>query len=155
MSHPSKIKGTRAETAVVKHFDAAGIPVDRKPPAGTHDVGDVWVRGGQMVVEVKSHDQERCKNPDCRVRRAKLPSHNELMQFFREMAAEASRVPQCDIGVLVVKRPGSGKVGDWWAFCDHAEWLWLTRAYGSGDSYPMMLTVDTLIGQLVRLGWAE
>jgi hypothetical protein len=140
MTNPPKARGTRAETAVVKVFTAAGIPAERTPLKGAGDVGDIWVAGGRMVVEVKS--------------RRTLPSHAEIRRFYQEMTREASRVPQCDIGVLVVKRPGSGKAGNWWAFMDHAEWVWIARAVDGDPSFPMMLTVDTLIGQLVRLGWA-
>ena len=139
MTNPPKARGTRAESAVVKHFLAARIPAHRTALSGANDVGDVWVCGGRMVIEVKS--------------RASMPSHAEIRNWYNEAQSEAGRVAQCDIGVLIVKRPGSGKVGNWWAYMDHAEWTWVARAVDVGPPFPMMLTVDTLIDQLVRLGW--
>ncbi len=139
MNRP-KAKGTRAESAVAKHFRAAGIPADRTALAGNQDRGDLWVCGGRMVVEVKS--------------RAGLPSHAEIHRWYGEMTAEAERVPQCDIGVLIVKRPGSARVGQWWAWFDHDEWMWVSHGIDWTRPYPICLTVETLTDQLVRLGWA-
>ena len=141
MSNPPKARGTRAETAVVRYLTGQGIPAHRVALAGAADHGDIWVAGGRMVIEVKS--------------RQSLPSHTQVRDWRWEASEEASRVPACDISVLIVKRPGSAEVGQWWAWLDHAEWVWISRAVDGADPFWMCLDVATLAVQLIRFGWAE
>lgn len=98
----AKAIGTRAESAVVTHLRAAGVDAHRTPPSGAHDVGDIHIQGGRVVLEVKS--------------RQSAPSPEQVERWMGELERECMRVPACDIGVLVVKRPGYGaaRAGDWW-----------------------------------------
>ena len=108
MSNPSKDKGTAAETAVVRLATAMGIPAKRVALAGAADQGDVWLwpegDGARVVVEVKS--------------RTKAWTWTEVQKWWAEAEAESLRVPNCDVALLVVKRPGSGapSAADWFAW---------------------------------------
>ena len=108
MSNPSKAKGTAAETAVVRLATAMGIPAKRVALAGAADQGDVWLwpegNGARVVVEVKS--------------RSKAWTWTEVQKWWAEVDAESLRVPNCDVALLVVKRPGSGapSAADWFAW---------------------------------------
>lgn len=62
MANPSKQKGTRAETSVVRFLIAHGIKAQRKALTGPKDCGDVDIIGGAhlphpMVFEVKTGKQ--------------------------------------------------------------------------------------------------
>lgn len=60
MANPSKVKGTRAETKVVRYLDDHGIRVERKALAGAADVGDLRLflpDGTEVTVEVKAGKQ--------------------------------------------------------------------------------------------------
>ncbi len=109
----AKAKGTAAETGLVNWLTAQGIPAKREVLHGNADQGDVWIWGGQVVIEVKS--------------RRTRPSDEELARMFAEAETEASRVAQCDAAALVVKRPGRSakRAGDWWAFTTVGDFLWL------------------------------
>lgn len=56
MANPSKAKGTRAETAIVKFLKAKGVPARRRPLSGSQDKGDIEIDmpNGTAVVEVKA-----------------------------------------------------------------------------------------------------
>jgi hypothetical protein len=112
----AKKTGTTAETGLETWLTTHGIPTHREALHGNQDQGDLWVHGGQLVIEVKSR----------RVR----PSDEEIGRMFAEAEIEAARVPQCDVAVLVVKRPGRSpkRAGDWWAFITVADFLWLLGA---------------------------
>lgn len=118
MANPPKQRGTAAESAVVKLAQAHGIPARRVALAGSKDEGDIHLYSGRVVIEVKS-------------RRAH-PTWTQVDKWWHEMEAEAGRVPMCDIGVLVVKRPGSGlaMACDWfaWIMLEELAW-WLTRGH--------------------------
>lgn len=103
MSNPPKARGTLAETAVERYINArvgAGA-AQRVALKGNSDQGDIHIRGGAIVLEVKS--------------RRKWASPAQIEAWLAETEREATRVPQCSIGALVVKRPGSGvaNAGDW------------------------------------------
>lgn len=93
MNRPKRI-GTAAETAVVDAALRHGIPAMRVAQRGSLDMGDVWLLGGRIVLEVKAH--------------ARRPGDQQLDDWFAESQDEAARVDQCDVGALVVKRPGFG-----------------------------------------------
>lgn len=109
---PRKV-GTLSESGLVNWLTAQGIPAKREVLHGNADQGDVWIWGGQVVIEVKS--------------RRTRPSDEELTRMFAEAEAEAARVTQCDAAVLVIKRPGRAnrRAGDWWAFTTVGDFLWL------------------------------
>lgn len=53
MSHPSKVKGTAWETAIVRTLLAAGVPyAERRPTNGKNDRGDISGIPG-VVIEAK------------------------------------------------------------------------------------------------------
>lgn len=114
MSNPSKSKGTAAETAVVRYLTARGVPAQRVTLSGRFDRGDVHIFGGKLVAEIKS-------------RRA-WHSPADIEKWLGELERECMNVPQCSVGVLVVKRPGSGpaNAGDWLAYLRADEWLTLS-----------------------------
>lgn len=106
MATNSKAIGTAAETELVKAAKRAGLKAARRALKGAGDDGDVHIAlpgGATLVVEVKAGDQ------------AANPSWGKLDAWWLEACVEASRV-ELGIPVLVVKRPGSGKGEDWWAY---------------------------------------
>ena len=149
MSNPSKAKGTAAETAVVKLAAAMGIPAKRVALAGAADQGDVWLwpegDGARVVVEVKS--------------RSKAWTWTEVQKWWAEAEAEALRVPNCDVALLVVKRPGSGapSAADWFAFAltnDLLPWeMGSTSLYHGGpQKVPGMWPLGALLSWMQRHG---
>lgn len=102
MSNPPKQRGTLAETTVERTVNAT-LPgaAQRVALKGSHDQGDVHIWGGRIVVEVKSRRQ--------------WASPAQIEAWMGELERECMNVPACSVGVLVVKRPGSGpaNAGDW------------------------------------------
>lgn len=142
MSNPSKAKGTFVESAVTNEFLSHGIHAQRTALAGSQDVGDIHVRHGQMVVE--------CKGGEA----AHSASWNLLAAWWLETEAEAARVPECDLAVLVVKRKGSGKARDWRAFVRVDEFLYATKAMEVYAPRVVEVPLGGLIADLVAAGWA-
>ena len=156
MSNPSKDKGTAAETAVVKLAAAMGIPAKRVALAGAADQGDVWLwpegDGARVVVEVKDAASRTSKNVG-------LPSWTDLQDFWAEAEREALRVPNCDVTLLVVKRPGKGldNAADWFAFAltnDLLPWeMGSTSLYHGGpQKVPGMWPLGALLSWMQRHG---
>lgn len=118
MANPSKAKGTAAESAVRDLAAAHGIPARRVALAGIYDEGDVHLWDGRCVVEVKAHKDH--------------PSWTQVDKWWHEMEAECGRVSNCHIGVLVIKRPGSGlaMACDWfaWILASDLAW-WMVRGH--------------------------
>lgn len=106
--NPSRAKGTAAETAVARYLASRGITAHRAPLHGTQDRGDIWAaptaHGYRVVVEVKAGAQ------------AHNPSLPQVEAWQAEAEAEAGRVADCDMAILVLKRRGSAKVWDWPAY---------------------------------------
>lgn len=122
MTNPSKDEGTWCETQVVKAFERAGIPAHRPGLRGVLDHGDVWAgANGQIVVEVKGGQQTR------------KPSWGQLGKWWAETEVEASRVVACDVGLLVLRRWGSGKAEDWTVYIELCE---LVRLLHPVDGWP-------------------
>ena len=149
MANPSKAKGTAAETAVVRLAAAMGIPAKRVALAGAADQGDVWLwpegDGARVVVEVKS--------------RSKAWTWTEIHKWWAEAEAEALRVPNCDVTLLVVKRHGSGapSAADWFAFAltnDLLPWeMGSTSLYHGGpQNVPGMWPLGALLSWMQRFG---
>ena len=143
MSNPSKAKGTAAETAVVRLATAMGIPAKRVALAGAADQGDVWLwpegDGARVVVEVKS--------------RSKAWTWTEVQKWWAEAEREALRA-NCDMCLLVVKRPGSGapSAADWFAWTtaeDLAYWQGCTLTWPIG--IPGMWPLGSLLAWLAAV----
>ena len=94
MTNRSKDIGTKGETAVVNAATAAGIQAERRALKGSGDEGDVWLRHGRVVIEVKAG------------KTAAEASRNQIVAWWLEAEREAARVTQCDMAVLVVKAKG-------------------------------------------------
>lgn len=107
MNRPKRI-GTAAESAVRDYLCSRGITAIRPAQAGTQDKGDVHAapteHGYRVVVEVKAGAQ------------AHNPSLPQVEAWQAEAEAEAGRVADCDMAILVLKRRGSAKVWDWPAY---------------------------------------
>lgn len=109
----AKAIGTAAETAVVKYLkEVVGFEdVTRIVLHGRDDQGDIHVGKvdfPDMVIEVKSRKNEA--------------TYKEVEDFMDELRAECIntwgngwRESNKNLkGFLVIKRPGKGKVEDWW-----------------------------------------
>ncbi len=60
MANPSKAKGTRAETKVVRFLQGHGISASRRALHGNKDVGDIIVQrpySGPIILEIKAGKQ--------------------------------------------------------------------------------------------------
>lgn len=80
MANPSKKKGTRAETAVVRFLEERGWSAKRQPLSGNKDKGDILAtspRGESFVIEVKSGKQ--CASP----------SRKQLLEWMEQAKVEA------------------------------------------------------------------
>lgn len=116
MSNPPKARGTAAESAVVKAAHAHGIPARRCALAGNQDQGDVHLWDGRVVIEVKS--------------RRTWWTWLQVDAWYREAHQEAARVPNADVAVLVVKRPGTSaaRAMDWFAWVTISDLLLWSQA---------------------------
>ena len=114
--------GTAAETAVVNAAVDRGITARRVALAGAQDQGDVHLAHGRIVVEVKAGNA------------AHTASMAQAMAWYEEAALEASRVTAADMAVLVVKRKGKARAGDWRAFVSLADYA---HVMGRGEPYPL------------------
>jgi len=141
MANPSKVTGTKPESAVVAVAHSLGIPARRVALAGIYDQGDVHLWDGRVVVEVKS--------------RKKLHSPTDLQRWWQETTTEATRVLNADMQLLVVKRPGSGlpMAADWWAYVAIDELhYWMTYenapAWTTTRGVPACWPLGTLLAML-------
>ena len=101
----SKAKGTAAESAVRDYLLSRGITAVRSALHGKEDRGDVHAFptavGYRLVVEVKAGEQTA------------NPTMTQVKVWLAETNAEAARVRDCDVAVLVLKRRGSAKPEQW------------------------------------------
>ena len=99
MANPSKDKGTRAETAVVRYLENAAATARRNALHGSADEGDIRaeVMGSVVCIEVKNRKRV------------------ELSRWMSETIAEREN-SGAEVGWLVVKPEGVGmeRVGKWW-----------------------------------------
>lgn len=81
MANPSKAKGTRAETSVVRFLRERGWEARRKALAGSNDVGDIECRApgmdGWLSLEVKAGKQTA------------NPSRSQIDEWLRQAMVEA------------------------------------------------------------------
>ncbi len=138
MRNRSKEIGTAVESAVVKEAQAHGFHAQRTALAGALDVGDVHVDHGRIVIECKGG------------KTATGASYNLLAAWWLETEVEASRVPECDLAVLVVKRAGSGQARDWRAFVRVDEYLWWTKSIEVDAPRVVEMALGCLLIDLAR-----
>lgn len=95
MSNPSKAKGTRAETKIVRYLEYCGWRAKRKALTGSNDEGDIeclppngrkW-----LTLEVKAGKQTA------------IPNRTQLNEWLRQADIEAKNAG-CDKSYLVVVR---------------------------------------------------
>lgn len=143
----SKALGTAAETAVVNAALAVHLVARRTPLAAGSDVGDVHISYGRAVVQVKAG------------KAAETASTALCAAWWAETEAQADRVPECDLAVLVVKRRGVGQARGWRAFVrlDELAAELATQAVYSDelDCPPLVveLPFGMLLDSLAGAGW--
>lgn len=87
MSNPSKIKGTRAESNVVKLLKDHGLKAERRALNGSNDKGDILISTdrGDLVLEVKSGKQTLNYNRKTKeewLRQTKVEAKNAELPCF-------------------------------------------------------------------------
>lgn len=97
MSSPSKEKGTKAETRVVKYLAQFGIIAKRKALSGSMDQGDIEVEesrwfSSNLIIEVKSGKQTI------------NPTRKQIEEWMRQTRVEA--INANSDGILVIARHG-------------------------------------------------
>lgn len=117
MVNPSRAKGTAAETAVCNAALDVGIFAHRVALAGHLDQGDVWLKNGRIVIEVKAGKQ------------AMEASRAQIDAWWSEAEEEGARVLACDMAVLVVKAKGKGQARDWRAFTTVSDYVALITGH--------------------------
>lgn len=144
MANPSKRKGTAAESAVRDFALSMNVPADRAALSGAADRGDVWLWGGEVVIEVK----------DCPKSFTHFPRGVLLADWWDQTERESARVSQCAVGLLVAKPKGVShdNVGDWWCW---ANLLQIAAWHGgplqewhTSRRVPWMVPFGTLLAEL-------
>lgn len=98
MANPSKNKGTRQETTIVRYLQANGFPnAHRQPLAGNRDIGDVWV-APWVILESKY--------------RSEAYSAADVDRWLDECEQERVNA-SADSCWLVVNRPGKASPEHW------------------------------------------
>jgi hypothetical protein len=99
--NPSKDKGTRAETAVVRLCQTLYPHAERRALRGAKDVGDILLTPG-IIIEVKAG------------KRAQTASLRQIRDWIAETSREVTNA-NADIGLLVTQRQGLGlaRVAEW------------------------------------------
>lgn len=95
MSNPSKQKGTKAETKVVRFLKEHGLKAERKALSGCKDCGDIKidVDGEEIILEVKAGKQTQ--NPN-----------RTLMRKWMDQAIEEAENAGTSYYALVLVRYG-------------------------------------------------
>lgn len=155
MANPSKVRGTRFETAFQTWWSQNVGPCHRLTLHGRDDLGDVGgisVMGLEGVVECKNYKYRQKKKENRR------PTEGQLMKWFDE--TEKERVASCsDFALLAIHKPGctdrvvNKHVAD--SFKDN--WCWLTtRSYqllsgGSTGASDDVSWVQLTVGEVADL----
>lgn len=100
--NPSKAKGTKAETAVVRYAQANGFPdAERLALHGANDIGDIRLAPG-VILEVKAG------------KAAQTASLGQIEKWLLETRVEAANA-LADHWALIVQRQGFGvERVEWW-----------------------------------------
>ncbi len=93
MSNPSKQKGTRAETKVVRYLQGLGYGAKRQPLSGNKDKGDIeiYIDTTRATVEVKAGKMTA------------NPNKSQLKEWMRQAKVEAKN-NETTLWILVVVR---------------------------------------------------
>ncbi len=139
MANKPKSIGTNFESQVVKYLQSKDLDAYRIALAGGSDKGDVHVRrhdGRVTVIEAKSGKQANCCSPA------------QERTWFAECQREAANVgAAADVGVLVLKRKGSGqaRAGDHEVVIDLGD---LNHLFNISSRYMAAITVRVRLGEL-------
>ena len=116
MANANVRKGRAAERAVMLLAQSMGIEAIEGRKAGrSDDQGDIWLwptgEGARVVIQVKDEASKIAKGVG-------FPPWGKLQKYWQAAEEQALRVPNCDLCLVVVKKPGSGaaNAADWWAF---------------------------------------
>jgi len=112
MANPSKQKGTKAETAVVRYLEFHGYRAKRNALHGNADEGDIMADIGGLDVCIEVKNRKRI----------------ELAKWMGEMVAERNNA-RADEGFLVIKPDGVGleKVDKWWVCMEFSDLMWMVN----------------------------
>lgn len=95
MSNPSKQKGTRAETRVVRYLEDHGFVAHRQALAGSNDPGDIEAYApdstSKIIIEVKTGKQTTA------------PRRSQIEEWCRQTMLEGEN-SDADLAVLIVVR---------------------------------------------------
>lgn len=138
MANPSKQKGTRAETAVVRFMQAAGWQAERKALSGSEDHGDIKCRGPHtadwLTVEVKAGKQTA------------NPNRSQLEEWLRQARVEAKNSNSTTAILCVVRYRRKIKDADvYLQYCDGDGYFTRSHMYLDefvGDGYTGYLEDD-------------
>lgn len=128
MSNPSKQKGTRAETNVVRYLNAHGVTAKRKALTGSKDEGDVAIDTvyGPMILEVKAGQQTA------------NPSRSQMDEWFRQAKVEGLNAKEEWALVIVRYRRKIEDAEVWFAMLDGGKARFyldeFVREYGKTES---------------------
>lgn len=142
MANPSKDKGTRAETAVVRYLQGTGWPsAERRASNGAADRGDIT--GTPYICwEVKYRD--------------KMPGDGQIGLWLIETDTERENA-KADLGILVVRRPRSS-VEDWWAIVPFWALALIAEGLafpGQGPMWPARMALRDLVELLRAAGYGN
>lgn len=153
MSNPSKVKGSRLETAFSIWWSDNVSPCHRLTLHGSDDMGDVGginVRGLDGIVECKNYKFTQKKKENRR------PTEGQLSKWFKE--TERERANSCaDFAFLVVHRPGCADRANKQvvpeSFKDN--WCWMTvrtfRLLGGDERASVDGWVQLTVGEAAKL----
>lgn len=133
MANPSKAKGTRAETKVVRYLEAHGFTARRQALAGSDDQGDIeaYAPGSdiKLIIEVKTGKQTAA------------PNRTQIVEWCRQAKVEATNAEGFPVLVVVRYRrelkdadvyiPGLFHREHW--FFD--DWVALEETYGKWKNF--------------------
>lgn len=135
----SKAKGTAAESAAVRVFQANGFPfADRRALSGALDRGDVLVCPG-VIAEVKGGAM------------AENAGDGLVADWFAETERER-RNAKADVGLLILKRKAFGhlRAGHWWAIVPAT-----LLGHDLDAAVPVRLRLDDACHLLRLRGWGD
>lgn len=93
MANPSKQKGTRAETKVVRYLEDHGFVARRQALAGSNDPGDIEAyapnSSDKIIIEVKTGKQ------------TVAPSRNQIEEWCKQAQVEAEHSQGCPVLIIV------------------------------------------------------
>lgn len=131
MGNPSKQKGTRAETKVVRYLQGHGISASRRPLHGNQDQGDIIVQrpyNKPLILEVKAGKQTA------------NPSRSQLEEWLGQAWVER-RNADMNCVLVIVRYNRRLKDADCW-FQYHDGDGYFTRSHMYLDEFAKELAED-------------